>query len=83
MKGWLQERLEQLGYRPCAYSGRGMFGKECLGIVIPNIQSLFSLGIDIGEHREDGDESPGNPKTDNIGYNIVAYWPSIPYEKED
>lgn len=53
------------------YSGRGMYGKSCLGIAGPDLMeiqheaSVYGLGV---------------AKTDSMGLNYIAYWPKISKE---
>jgi hypothetical protein len=55
------------------YSGRGMFGKSCVGIVCEDatecIESAAGLGI-------------RGAKTDNMGKRMIVYWPSISDDEE-
>lgn len=47
------------------YSGRGMFGKTCWGIVCDDpIDTITEVGIK-------------GYKTDNMGYSVIVYWPNI------
>lgn len=50
------------------YSGRGMYGKTCIGIVCNNaidcIESAAAKGIT-------------GAKTDNMGKSMIVYWPHI------
>lgn len=63
----LIEALESAGYSPRAYSGRGMYGDECV-TVSGNIGER-ELGIQIGEGF-------GPYRTDSLGKGIAVYWPS-------
>lgn len=53
------------------YSGRGMYGAECVGITCDDpdycIEEAASRGI-------------RNAKTDNMGRQYIVYWPSIRLE---
>lgn len=60
------------------YSGRGMFGRTCAGIVTNNanrtigklIEYLVRQGIDY-------EEALGNICTDNMGLGFIVYFPSV------
>jgi hypothetical protein len=41
-KNCLQEILESAGYSVQSYSGRGMYGKNCLGVDVSNLGKLFA-----------------------------------------
>ena len=60
------------------YSGRGMYGRQCLGVVVPNISALFTLGQMLAEH-----DWMGEPDTDSMGRSFIAYWPSVQVSREE
>ena len=69
------------------YSGRGMYGEECLAICC---HSPFSVGVTLAKFairnnlQELLDFLQGyNPKTDSLGCDIVIYWPSLPALEQD
>ena len=42
--------LKNIGFEPRSYSGRGMFGKCCVGVVVPSTSSaLFKIGYELGQ----------------------------------
>lgn len=58
------------------YSGRGMYGKACMGITVDNLyKALFNLG------RESENYSFSNElerlEVDNMGRNCIIYFPKI------
>lgn len=71
------------------YSGRGMWGEECLGYTGPE-PMLFALDLACVLAERDGDgqdmdtvrqvlvDTVGHPVTDSMGLGtIVHYWPNI------
>jgi hypothetical protein len=70
-----------------SYSGRGMYGRRCIGIIAkrPNDIAKFLLvlmpQIDPRFSINDGelDYSPDweNFSSDNVGRDIIYYWPTI------
>lgn len=76
-----QKFLHEIGYTPRAYTGRGMFGRECIGIVIPNaVVSAFDIGQQIQDSSSmDGYRIKGTVYSDSFGMNEILYWPSEPY----
>ena len=54
--------LENLGLEPRSYSGRGMYGAECVGVYVKNL----------GDH-----EFPIGWKHDNLGKGYHVYWPKF------
>ena len=68
----LQDACEDLGieYDPY-YSGRGMYGATCFSITGKTsdlVKFLRALPDEVGDELVD-------PTTDNMGYDIVFYWP--------
>ena len=51
------------------YSGRGMFGKQCLGISCDDAHDVISSYKEFGLPR---------PSVDNLGRGWIVYWPTIP-----
>ena len=54
------------------YSGRGMFGDECVGVVLKDEGDLFRFAWNL---PDDFAELLGNPEWDNMGLREIAYWP--------
>lgn len=71
----LIDALESAGYEPRPYSGRGMYGKDCVAVSGQFI-SPFKVGQDIGEGF-------GAPREDSLGKGIVLYWPSYKWPEGD
>jgi len=53
------------------YSGRGMYGKECFGIVV---ESYSNIEDELEKYDVMG-------RKDNMGHDMIIYWPSLTYEK--
>jgi hypothetical protein len=60
------DKLTAAGLEPYSYSGRGMFGAECVGVTLDGIGDGTAQRI-VGSA----------PHTDSMGKQIVAYWPSL------
>lgn len=72
------EILEAAGYKPFSYSGRYMFGKQCVAIPLDNMGGLFKLLLTIGRLSEEQDHNKlSNLRTDELGRGLVIYWPYI------
>ena len=65
--------LESAGYTWRRYSGRGMYGKECVGVTLSDDGELFDLGRTVG--AIEAECNPGHVRTDNMGRGIIVYWP--------
>ncbi len=58
------------------YSGRGMFGKACMGITVDELEnSLFRLGKQSSDYEFSKELE--NFRTDNMGKSFIIYFPQI------
>ncbi|CAN5951018.1 unnamed protein product [Sphagnum jensenii] len=79
--------LEEAGYEPKSYSGRGMYGKQCVS-VSGDREDGFS-GWEIARalwfNNYDGEDDLDvpEPHQDSLGRGTVLYWPSYEWPKED
>lgn len=69
------------------YSGRGMYGSTCLGIVLPSVSDLFIIGYYFYEFCQDNDLDCNiedfKMSMDNMGLNQIIYFPNIKVELEE
>lgn len=68
-----------------SYSGRGMYGKTCLGIVADSAQFVMSFILDVQQDDPDlaAILSSQPMRTDDMGLSIILYWPGISFDAED
>ena len=64
------------------YSGRGMFGRSCLGVVIKQGYSFMDFIINLTRYMDDNDVDDIDFKLegatyDNLGLDTVVYFPNI------
>jgi hypothetical protein len=70
MKENLLQKAEELGLRVYHnYSGRGMFGKTCIGVV----GSMEDLDCLLGEVKGAG----RGLRKDSLGLDYIYYWPAL------
>ena len=65
------EDLEDAGYEPKSYSGRGMFGKICVSVHDASaweVARTLESDMDVPEPREDA-----------LGLGNILYWPQYPW----
>lgn len=92
----LQRLIEDSGFKPRSYSGRGMYGKECLGVcpeggLGPFVSTLMvsvleNVAHDHGSHAEEKFEAAKALEkltTDNMGRGVVVYFPGVPFEGDE
>lgn len=58
-----------------SYSGRGMFGRQCLGITFNSMGDAFRFALLLDD--EDLTLMLSAPRFDNMGLGIVIYWPDV------
>ena len=64
------------------YSGRGMFGRSCLGVVIKQGYSFMDFIINLTKYMdnngvEDTDFSLEGASYDSLGLDTIVYFPNI------
>lgn len=81
--------IEDAGLDPQAlyddYSGRGMYGKECFGIVVESTAEAVKFLIALARNLEAelADELADNWTTDSMGYGTIVYFPRFTVSEED
>lgn len=85
-KHTLQLTLEELDYTTRSYSGRGMYGKECLGVELGALKDVGELVADLIEAAADDPNCTSSIASaarqmswDNLGLGIIVYFPSVPF----
>ncbi len=83
----LQTVLEDAGYETRSYSGRGMFGKTCLGVSTDqSLGAIFATilagAVELARQDEDFDSSELESavqglRTDALGRNEIVYFPRV------
>ena len=86
---------EHLNYEPRSYSGRGMFGKKCLGVVCNNptnvvleLISFFAENVSGQSAKETCEdvvelcEMLRGSSQDSMGHDTIIYWPNIEWKDE-
>lgn len=81
------EALEDAGYEPKSYSGRGMFGKCCVSVSSGGEDENVSAwdvarSLWFNNFDEDDLDIP-EPRQDQLGLGIVLYWPSYEWPKDE
>lgn len=91
----LQKLLEALDDGDCklrSYSGRAMYGKECLGIVVHQPSTALSAIVDAclnhaedmsRDDREDVIRGVGSYRTDNMGLDMIVYFPQVHFVDDE
>lgn len=83
MKKLTEEQIENLeclledfsGTSIRSYSGRAMYGKECLGIEFDDMSDAFTFALLMDD--ESLTSLLSYPKFDSMGLGIIAYWTNV------
>lgn len=87
----MQDLLENAGYDCRDYSGRGMYGKSCLAVTLGTSgrhPALATLIVEVLDNADADDlevvlEALGEVEQDNMGHDVVYYFPQIPFAGEE
>lgn len=81
------ELLTIAGYDVTSYSGRGMYGKSCVGVRVANDAEMLVMTANVAiecdaAQREELPDIVSNAKTDNMGRGLIVYFPNMQMERE-
>lgn len=91
----IKEVVEDAGFDPQSYSGRGMYGRKCLSFNLDRDENVVDAILDLAEalnsHVQDNPEIEfedaiqefKGAKSDSMGLGSVVYFPSIEWEEDD
>lgn len=63
-------------WEPRAYSGRGMFGAQCVAVSLTGESQLWQLARTVPVDVD-------APHTDQLGKGLIAYWPNYEWPKDE
>lgn len=69
----LIDALYEANCDPRSYSGRGMYGDQCVGVALGDTRQVW----DIAQTFARAELNVPAPLTDSLGRGIIAYWPSV------
>ena len=90
----IKDACKNTEFKVRSYSGRGMYGRTCVGIDLDRIDDLGDIIANLEPYDADGElyepqdafELVGklisNMKWDSMGLGIIVYWPDIDYDKK-
>lgn len=68
--------IEATGQDPRTYSGRAMYGKQCVGVTLDRFQYFAEMLVDIARDEIDvASAMARGVRTDDIGRATIYYWP--------
>lgn len=80
----LIDLLESAGREVRSYSGRGMYGRECVGVEVDNVGELFQLGLELADGTDEDERFElQNLKVswDSMGMGTILYFPDVGWPK--
>ena len=79
------DAIRNAGLEPRDYSGRGMYGKECLGFTTDNeIADCVNIALTLAPGDViDAAALFNNSRTDSMGRSTIVYFPSVPWFGEE
>jgi len=82
----LIQAIEEAGYQARSYSGRGMYGKSCVGVTCGWAEA-FTLGVKVGAvlASEDSAEALADlwVRTDSMGHDMIVYFPGVAWDEDE
>lgn len=90
----IKEIVEDAGFDPQSYSGRGMYGRKCLSFNLDRDENVLDAFLELSEaislYVEDNQEIEfedvvsefKGAKTDSMGLGEVVYFPNIEWEND-
>lgn len=94
----LIELMERAGFEPRSYSGRAMYGKDCIGIVTDRPGAVCLDIVSEWANMVNGDGNGTlytrmeelqllvgvlrNPHEDSMGRDAIIYWPDLPWPED-
>jgi hypothetical protein len=89
----IMQTIEDLELRGQSYSGRGMYGRRCLGVTLDRdsgmnqlefVANLAASLAEMADRDEDAQDAlyliQGNIASDSMGLGSVVYFPDVPWE---
>jgi hypothetical protein len=83
----MDAKIEAAGYEARSYSGRGMYGAQCVGVDLDRGVSEFRLAIDLavacvhdGESEQVAELGHLATSSDSMGLGSIVYFPSVKWE---
>lgn len=73
----LTEALRSVDLEPQSYSGRGMYGRQCVSVQGPSQKDMISRIVMCGLAPEQVGHLIQMSHSDSMGLGVVVYWPSI------
>jgi hypothetical protein len=73
--------LENAGFEPRSYSGRGMSGRQCVGVTVPDVKAAYGLLIRECDYGSDAADLIDAAREDNMGRSFILYWPRVAWEE--
>lgn len=80
------EAFHDADLEPYSYSGRAMYGRQCIAITVDDTFSGIALVLEV--LADAGEDTGGivdlisNTRQDSMGLSVVLYWPDLEWSTE-
>lgn len=72
--------IEEAEFEASPYSGRGMYGAQCVSFTAPSPLNIAEVISKIEEHEERDMIAQLGMNSDSMGYDVVIYFPSLEWD---
>jgi len=81
----LIQAIEDAEFTPRSYSGRGMYGRTCVGFTADGspFQAAVALSLALQDDGLIPELESLHSATDAMGFGIIIYFPGVPWPDED
>ena len=76
------EIIRKAGFTDRSYSGRGMFGRTCVGVSL-DADSDFAKIIRAAGDCDTAADLFEARRTETLGHGVIVYWPDFPWMEVD
>lgn len=80
----LIELIENAGYEARSYSGRAMYGEQCVALVTDDpevyVGAQIVLSADDESEQQKAAQAMRGARTDSMGLSTVIYFPRFPWQ---
>ena len=75
----VEDILAVYGKPTDSYSGRGVYGGQCIGVTIDRYSEggLWDIAMGLASEDRNLAEDMGEPRQDSMGRSTIYYWPNV------
>lgn len=74
----LRQAADEAGVRLReSYSGRGMWGTACIGVVVDDYEQAGEFRAALRAIHPELEKALGSSRSDSLGRGVIVYWPAM------